>query len=397
MLHRLTRPSACAALLLLAGSLPSRGQESGLFSRFETSHGTFRARLAFEQAPLTVANFTGLAEGTVAWVDPRNGRVRRDPFYDGLLFHRVVPGFVVQAGSPGGSGADGPGYTIRDEFVPSLRHSRAGVLSMANSGPNTNGSQFFITLDSTPWLDDVHSVFGEIVEGIESVQAIGGVPANSAGTPHEDVLIHSVRIQRIGEAAAAFDPRSALLPRAANLHPHPVAVDGAFTLDFPRREHAVQTIFFSSDFRSWSALRLDLQVLGPGPAPVEVTPLTQHHSLGCFRCAEIVYPAPIYPPAALDSLVLTLATTGGQRVTYAFDAAGGGTARLDDRAPGAIVSFDYHPESSHRAALTVSSATVVPLRITVGFDAADTGRFSAVNLSTGGGLRGTFSLAASPH
>ncbi len=394
MLRCLIRPDARVALFFLVASFPALGQEDGLYARFETSQGTFRARLAFDHAPLTVANFTALAEGSLAWVDPRTGRVRRDPYYDGILFHRVVPGFVVQAGSPGGSGADGPGYTFRDEFLPNLRHSRAGVLSMANSGPNTNGSQFFITLDSTPWLNDVHSVFGEIVEGLDIVQAIGSVSTNSAGRPLEDLWIHSVRIERIGEAASAFDPRPALLPRAARLDPLLISVDRAFALLFPRREHAVETIFFSSDFRSWSPHRLEFAVSGPGPTPVEVTALTGNKPMGFFRCVEILYPEPIYPPASVSGLVLTLTTSGGQRVTYAFDAADSGTASLDGGEPGPILSLNYSPENSHRAALSVSSAPVVPLRIALGFDTANTGRFSGTILSTGGGIRGVFSLAA---
>jgi peptidyl-prolyl cis-trans isomerase A (cyclophilin A) len=173
--------------------------DPGLYAHFTTSKGKFTIRLHDTEAPKTVENFVGLAEGTKEFTDPATGRRTRRPFYDGIIFHRVIDGFMIQGGDPEGSGRGGPGYRFADEFHPRLRHDRAGVLSMANAGPNSNGSQFFITLGPTPHLDNRHSVFGEVVEGLDVVRTIGRVPTSKpADRPLQDVVIENVRIERVG-------------------------------------------------------------------------------------------------------------------------------------------------------------------------------------------------------
>jgi cyclophilin family peptidyl-prolyl cis-trans isomerase len=146
-----------------------------------TNHGTFEAELFEDRAPRTAGNFMELAE---------------KGFYDGTIFHRVIQGFMIQGGDPEGTGMGGPGYNIPDEFDPGLRHDAKGILSMANAGPNTGGSQFFITLAATPWLDDRHAVFGRVVSGMEVVEAIGGVQTGRNDRPVEEVRIESVTIRR---------------------------------------------------------------------------------------------------------------------------------------------------------------------------------------------------------
>jgi peptidyl-prolyl cis-trans isomerase A (cyclophilin A) len=144
-----------------------------------------------------VANFVGLAEGTKEWTDPKSGQRVKRPYYDGLVFHRVIAGFMIQGGDPLGTGTGGPGYKFADEFSPKLRHGKIGILSMANAGPNTNGGQFFITLAPTPWLDDRHSVFGEVVGGLDVVQKIGATPTSKPGDrPLKPITIQSVKIER---------------------------------------------------------------------------------------------------------------------------------------------------------------------------------------------------------
>jgi peptidyl-prolyl cis-trans isomerase A (cyclophilin A) len=168
-----------------------------LYAHFTTSDGDFTARLYDEQVPNTVANFAGLAEGSKEWIHPRTGKKTKDKYYDGTVFHRVIANFMIQGGDPLGQGTGGPGYTFADEFAPSLRHDRAGLLSMANRGPNTNGGQFFITLVPTPWLDDKHSIFGEIVEGLDVVQKIGNTATSKPGDrPLKPITIQSVTIER---------------------------------------------------------------------------------------------------------------------------------------------------------------------------------------------------------
>jgi peptidyl-prolyl cis-trans isomerase A (cyclophilin A) len=167
-----------------------------VFAEFATSEGNFTVRLHDEEAPQTVANFVGLAEGTKEWLDPRTNKKVTQPYYDGIIFHRVIDGFMIQSGDPLGQGIGGPGYRFADEFHPSLRHDKPGILSMANAGPNTNGGQFFITLAPTPHLDNRHSVFGEVVSGMDVVEKIGSTRTGPRDRPVTDIVITTVTIER---------------------------------------------------------------------------------------------------------------------------------------------------------------------------------------------------------
>lgn len=155
--------------------------KQGTHAHFETSMGNFTIELFEQQAPKTVENFVKLAE---------------KKFYDGVIFHRVIDGFMIQGGDPTGTGRGGPGYQFADEFHPQLKHNSEGMLSMANAGPNTNGSQFFITLTATPHLDGKHAVFGKVVEGIDVVKKIGKTPTKAGDRPATDVVMKSVKIEK---------------------------------------------------------------------------------------------------------------------------------------------------------------------------------------------------------
>ncbi|CAN5656257.1 peptidylprolyl isomerase [soil metagenome] len=171
--------------------------EAGTYAQFDTSEGSFTIRLFDKEAPKTVANFVGLAEGTREWTDPSTGKKSSGPFYDGVGFHRVIDGFMIQGGDRLGTGTGDAGDKFADEFHPSRRHSGAGILSMANAGPNTNGSQFFITLGPTPHLDNRHTFFGEVVEGLDIVKRIGSVPVGRNDRPVKPVVINHVTINRV--------------------------------------------------------------------------------------------------------------------------------------------------------------------------------------------------------
>ena len=170
---------------------------SGTYAIFETTQGDIVVRLLEKEAPKTVANFVGLAEGTKEFTDEATGKKQKKNFYDGLGFHRVIPKFMIQGGCPQGSGRGGPGYKFADEFHPSLKHSKAGKLSMANSGPNTNGSQFFITVAPTTWLDNKHTIFGEVIEGQDVANKISLVAKDRNDRPNPPVTIKHVKIERV--------------------------------------------------------------------------------------------------------------------------------------------------------------------------------------------------------
>jgi peptidyl-prolyl cis-trans isomerase A (cyclophilin A) len=170
---------------------------AGTYAIFETSQGIIVIKLLEKEAPKTVENFVALAEGTKEFTNEKTGKKEKRPFYDGLIFHRVIPDFMIQGGCPHGSGMGGPGYKFADEFHPSLKHSKPGKLSMANSGPNTNGSQFFITVAATPWLDNRHTIFGEVVEGQDVANKISTLPRDRSDQPNTPVTINHVKIERV--------------------------------------------------------------------------------------------------------------------------------------------------------------------------------------------------------
>jgi peptidyl-prolyl cis-trans isomerase A (cyclophilin A) len=189
--------SAVLCAIVALGSTANAQEKKGpVYATLKTSMGDIVIQLFDDKAPKTVANFVGLATGTKEWIDPKTGEKVKRPLYSGTIFHRVIPGFMIQGGDPLGNGTGSPGYRFEDEFSPELRHSKGGILSMANAGPNTNGSQFFITLAPTPHLDGRHSVFGVVIKGQEIVVAIGNVSRDFRDRPIKDVVVKEIVISR---------------------------------------------------------------------------------------------------------------------------------------------------------------------------------------------------------
>lgn len=168
------------------------------YATLKTNRGDIVLQLFPDHAPKTVDNFVGLAEGTREWKDPKSGQARKDRFYDGLIFHRVIAGFMLQGGCPNGNGRGGPGYEFKDEFHPELAFSKPYLLAMANSGPGTNGSQFFITVAPTPHLNRKHTIFGEVADQAsrDVVDAIATTPTGRGDVPVEPVVVGSVEVEQ---------------------------------------------------------------------------------------------------------------------------------------------------------------------------------------------------------
>jgi peptidyl-prolyl cis-trans isomerase A (cyclophilin A) len=167
------------------------------FAKFDTSMGAFTVELFEQDAPKTVANFIGLANGTKEWTDPKTSEKVKKPYYNGLTFHRVIADFMIQGGDPLGNGTGGPGYNFADEFQSGRKLDKKGILAMANRGPNTNGGQFFITLAPTAWLNGKHTVFGEVVEGMDVIEKIGAAKTSKPGDkPLTPIVVRTVKIER---------------------------------------------------------------------------------------------------------------------------------------------------------------------------------------------------------
>ncbi len=173
-------------------------RQPGTYAIFDTSEGTIVCRLFEQEAPITVKNFIELAEGSREWTHPHTHNKSNTPLYNGTIFHRVIPNFMIQGGDPAGTGMGGPGYQFQDETKGSPhKFDKPGKLAMANSGPNTNGSQFFITVAATPWLTGNHTIFGEVVEGQDVADKITQLPRNRQDKPNKDVVLNAVKIERV--------------------------------------------------------------------------------------------------------------------------------------------------------------------------------------------------------
>ena len=269
----------------------------GLYAKMQTSKGEIVLRLFYKRAPLTVSNFVGLAEGSKEWKDPVNGKARKTRYYDGLSFHRVIKDFMIQGGDPLGTGTGGPGYTFQDEFHPELKHSKAGILSMANAGADTNGSQFFITHVPTPHLDNKHSVFGEVVEGMKVVNDIV-----------KGDLINTVTIIRKGESAKSFDSLSIakrIAEQNRKIIPEPTsAIDNAKVSDSAQaraEEVSVQLLVVAyKDVRS-SKQNIYYDKSGAKEAAAKLSDLARRKGVSFSDLIELFSDLPQQPKLALLS------------------------------------------------------------------------------------------------
>lgn len=320
------------AFLSFATTLPAAAD--GIFADIQTSMGAFSAELHYTTAPQTVANFITLAEGTRAWVDPTTGAVRPSKrFYDGLIFHRVIKDFMNQGGCPLGTGSSGPGYQFRDELAGGLLHDVPYRLSMANSGYNTNGSQFFVTVKPTPWLDGKHTVFGTVTQGQAVVDAINAVP--TSGSPNDrpltPVVIQTVTIRREGAAAEGFNVHAQRLPACGGSLGRLAVEKGVAAVwhfSQPLGDSEMFKAFRSPDLKTWTFL--GEVYCDPGQEPAADITLDQAQLPRAFyQLPTIRYPGAMGTTLMANRTLLV--QNGNQQFICRFDATGqAGEGELTD-------------------------------------------------------------------
>jgi len=367
-------------LALCAGTgfaLRALGQANGIYADFTTSMGSFTCRLEYAIAPKAVANFIGLATGARPWLDLPSGVARTNAFYNGLTFHRVVPGFVIQAGSPNGHGTDGPGYVFPDEISPALRFTNTGVLAMANTGTNSNGSQFFITATNTSSLNDRYTIFGELAGGTNVVLAINQVATNGDSQPLTNVYVQTVGIRRIGTSAQAFDIRAQNLPVVTNLPLHISSGIGQVSLSFSNRLYADNRLYSTTNFVSRIPEPLGIEISSP-------TTNTIAQSLDgparFFSLAQIQYPSSTFAPKTVLSRRVALLFSGGNpMLTNNFDSVGGGTYTFRNggsTSTGTITNYTWTQEAYRGDLWPIYFSGVVPMTLYLNFTGSTGGIFN---------------------
>jgi peptidyl-prolyl cis-trans isomerase A (cyclophilin A) len=348
MFHFL-RLAALAAVLLSSSSSTLRAQ---IYAEVQVGGGvtgTFTITLEHVKAPVTVANFIGLATGQHGWLELSTGRIRHEPFYDGIIFHRVIAGFMSQVGSRAGDGTDGPGYSFRDEFDPTLRHSGPYVVSMANSGKHTNGSQIFITAAATPNLDDKHAVFGTVTAGQAVCDQInstattgsGGVPADR---PLNPIVIRSIQIH--GASLTAFDLRPAGLPKVLNAQPRLSRQGASYLLTFDALPFSALRGYHSDDLFRWTPFRASYSGAATAPGNQQDVTVLATGMTHFFRMARVAYgeTAAKFVPASVGGRNFTFTSNFPFVSDVVFNAAGtGGTWTLRNSGSGAIKTATYTP------------------------------------------------------
>ena len=374
-IRRMLARSAIPAVLSLS-TLIAAGQANGIFADFTTSMGSFTCQLDYTNAPRTAANFIGLATGQQAWLDLPTGRVRTNAFYNGLTFHRVIAGFMNQGGSPNGLGTDGPGYVFTDEFSPQLVFDSFGVLAMANSGPNSDAAQFFITVAAYTAGNNVYSIFGRLTSGSNVVYAINHVATDSNAKPLTNVVIQQVSIRRVGTAAQAFDINAQHLPAVTNLSLKISSYPGQVSLTFSNRQYADNRLYSSTNLSAWAAESLGIETGTPATNTLYRAKDTPRKF---FRMAQVQYASSTFAPVTVYGRTLSLTFTNGSSgtVTIGFDSSGSGNFSYSFGGSGAVTSYSWTQEP-YRGQLfpIIFSNLIPPLALTLNFNSATSGAFT---------------------
>jgi peptidyl-prolyl cis-trans isomerase A (cyclophilin A) len=371
-LARLAMPGVLGLSTLIAA-----GQTNGIFADFTTSMGSFTCQLDYTNAPRTTANFIGLATGQRAWLDLPTGRARTNAFYNGLTFHRVIGGFMNQGGSPNGQGTDGPGYVFTDEFSPNLVFDGFGVLAMANSGPNSDGAQFFITVAPFTTGNNVYSIFGRLTTGSNVVYAINHVATDANDKPLTNVVIQQVSIRRVGTAAQAFNIDVQGLPIVTNLALRIATAVSQISLTFSNRQYADNRLYSATNLPgAWTSDALGIEITAPVTNSVQ---RTQDATCRFYSMAQIQYASSTFAPKTMYGRALSLTFTNGATgtVTIGFDSSGGGNFSYSLGGAGTVTGYAWTQEPYRGRLWPIVFSNLVPaMTLTLNFSTATSGAFS---------------------
>ena len=375
----LRRVNARLIFILALLGFASRGlgqYTNGIYAEFNTGMGSYTCALYYAQSPKAVANFIGLAAGQRSWLDLPSGLARTNPFYNGLTFHRVVTNFVIQAGSPNGLGTDGPGYAFVDEITNTLQFDKFGVLAMANSGPDSNGSQFFVLATNTwPSLNNGYTIFGQLFGGSNVVATINRVPTDANGKPLANIYINAISIRRVGTAANAFDINAQGLPLVTNLNLAIALAGTNVSLTFSNRLYADNRLYGSSNLFSWIPNELGIETA----LPISNTNLQSAAAPALFfRAAQIRYASSTFAPKSWSGKTLTLFYTNGLIATniLAFNSVGGGVYTYSTNAPGTILGYNWSQSPFNGRLLPIGFSGLSDQAMTMHFIKTNAGTFS---------------------
>jgi cyclophilin family peptidyl-prolyl cis-trans isomerase len=348
-----------------------QAQANGIYADFTTSMGSFTCKLEYAISPKAVANFVGLATGQQAWLDYKSGVVRTNPFYDGLIFHRVISNFMVQAGSPNGVGTDGPGYVFPDEISPSLRFTNTGVLAMANTGTNSNGAQFFITATNYPSLNDGYTIFGELAGGTNVVLAIDHVATDVNDKPLTNVTIQKVNIRRVGAAALAFNAAAQGLPAMTNITLKITNSPTQVSLSFSNRLYTDNFLFYSSNLTQWNNEDLGCEI---GPAFTNTFWRAKDTPSKFYRGAQSQYPGTTFAPRNVLGKTATIALDAGYgSLVLNFTGAATGTYVYNNGTPGTITYYAYFQQPYRGYIPEIDYSALNPMTLKLNYVSATNG------------------------
>ena len=386
--------------IAVASVLQAYGQANGIFADFTTSMGNFSCQLDYTNAPGTVANFIALASGARPWLDLPTGRARTNAFYNGLLFHRVKTNFMIQGGSPNGLGTDGPGYALTNQFSPKLTFGQFGTLAMANSGPNSDGSQFFITVAPFTSGNSNYTIFGSLSSGSNVVFAISSVAVDTSNNdrPLTNVVMQQVNIRRVGTAAQAFDINAQGLPWVTNIPLRIARVSTNISLTLSNRRYADNRLYFTTNVAgTWTPNLLGVEV--PSVSS-NTTWRNMSAPRGFYRMAQVQYASSTWAPKTMNGKTLTLSANGWTgAITIVFDNSNGGAFTESGVTSGSILGYSWSQDLYRGTLWPVYFLSENPIGVQLTFSSASAGTYSGYYYFYYGGqyypfsISGTFNLS----